>query len=217
MVKRIVEHQAGGKAIEDTDQYGRTALLMAADSGENPMALYTVQWLLTEGGSSITEADRHGMTVWHKLEYNMRHLEDAPLSSLLKVMVLLGDAPSMFARCLKPPHAQLFAQGQQLRTLLPAYLEQQRALLVAHFSLPAVLQPLVVAYAVPTHEDLWTDFVQWLQPQEVEEIHTQTHVHTHIRTHTHTRKHAHTHTHANIHTHTQVEDAEEVGWELGRR
>jgi hypothetical protein len=30
-------------------------------------------------------------------------------------------------------------------------------LLVAYSPLPAVLQPLVVAYATPTHEDMWTE------------------------------------------------------------
>jgi hypothetical protein len=158
-------------ASEITDQYGRTALLLAADSGENPMALNTAQWLLAEGGSSITEADQYGMTVWHKLEYNMRHLEDDSLSSLLKVMVLLGGAPSMFKKCLKPLHAQIFARGQQLRELLPAYLEQQRLLLVTHSSLPTVLQPLILAYAVPTQEDMWDGWLSWLPEQEVPSPH----------------------------------------------
>jgi hypothetical protein len=39
---------------------------------------------------------------------------------------------------------------------LPAYLEQQHALIAHHTSLPTVLQLIVAAYATPMHEDMWT-------------------------------------------------------------
>jgi hypothetical protein len=44
-----------------------------------------------------------------------------------------------------------------LQAKLPSYLEQQRATIVANCPLPAVLQSLVIDYAAPTPEDMWTD------------------------------------------------------------
>jgi hypothetical protein len=79
------------------------------------------------------------------------------IASLLKVMVMLGDAPPYFVAKLSQAHAEIAARGQQYRVQLPSYLEQQRAMVVAHCPLPAVLQPLVGAYAATTPEDMWAD------------------------------------------------------------
>ena len=76
-------------------------------------------------------------------------------------MSLLDDAPSDFTMIL-PPENQIIAQGKQLRTRRPAYLEQQRAMLTSDFPLPAVLLPVIAAYAEPTHEDMWTDWLEWM-------------------------------------------------------
>ena len=46
-------------------------------------------------------------------------------------------------------------EGRQLRARLPSYLEQQQALVLEHCPLPAVLQPLVAAYADPSRDDIW--------------------------------------------------------------
>jgi hypothetical protein len=81
---------------------------------------------------------------------------DDVLACLLKVMVLLDEAPAEFIHKLSPRLRGVANRGNKLRSRLPAYLEQQRTLLADHWTLPAVLHPLVAAYAEPTHEDIWT-------------------------------------------------------------
>jgi hypothetical protein len=77
------------------------------------------------------------------LESHIDGADNAELSSSLRVMVLLADPPSSFLRHLKPQHSKIAVQGRQLRAQLPAYIEQQRAAVVTHCPLPAVLQPIV--------------------------------------------------------------------------
>jgi hypothetical protein len=79
------------------------------------------------------------------------------LASLLKVMGLLADAPPDFVAKLSSTHAELTTRGRQLRAQLPLYLEQQRALVVAHCPLPAALQPIVYGFVAPTPEDMWAE------------------------------------------------------------
>jgi hypothetical protein len=69
-------------------------------------------------------------------------------------MVMLDDAPPYFVAKLSYAHAEIATRGRQYRVQLPSYLEQQRAMVVAHCPLPAVLQPLVGAYAALTLEDM---------------------------------------------------------------
>jgi hypothetical protein len=109
---------------------------------------------LEEQGALLSESDNYGDTVWRIL--NLRGDEGAELSSLLKVMVMLEDAPAFIAK-LSLQHAFICMQGRQFRAQLPSYLEQQRAAVVAHCPLPAVLQSLVAEYAVTTPEDMWAD------------------------------------------------------------
>jgi hypothetical protein len=93
--------------------------------------------------------------VWTFISTSLHWVEDAAeLSSLLKVMVLLEDAPAGFIGLLSPQHVDICTRGQQLRAQLPSYLEQQRAAVVAHCPLPGVLQSLVAAYTVTTPEDM---------------------------------------------------------------
>ena len=70
--------------------YGFTAMLSAAYKG----CLLVVQWLLSEGGSSIAETTYAGSDVWELLNWptNSAFYDDglAP-SPLCKVMLLLGD------------------------------------------------------------------------------------------------------------------------------
>jgi hypothetical protein len=94
-------------------------------------------------------------TIWDVLP--SMGADDAELSTILKVMIMLKDTPPDFKAKLKPRHAEIVTQGQELRAQLPSYLAEQRALVVAHCPLLAVLQPLVAAYAEPTPEDMWTD------------------------------------------------------------
>jgi hypothetical protein len=50
---------------------------------------------------------------------------------------------------------RLCIRDQRLQVQLPSYLEQQRAEVVAHCPLPAVLLHLVAAYAAATMDDMW--------------------------------------------------------------
>jgi ankyrin repeat protein len=145
--------QAAGASITERNHHGYSALLLAAMCGHLSMA----QYLLKEAGASITEATCTGRTVWDLL--NLQDTDPESLESLLKIMVMLGDAPPAFVANLSPAHAEIATRGRQYRVQcqLPSYLKQQRATVVAYCPLPAVLQPLVGAYASFTPEDMWAD------------------------------------------------------------
>jgi hypothetical protein len=153
--------QDGGSHIAETDRDDCCALLLACAHCRLP----TAEWLLTDGGAriQIDEVSRQGKTVWQNLEICRPGANDAELTSLLRVMTLLDDAPTAFQCHLKPQHRITVEQGRQIRAMLPPYLLQQRTSLTNDTPLPAVLQSLVVAYAAPTHEDTWADWLQWLQ------------------------------------------------------
>jgi hypothetical protein len=153
----------GGASILEANGDGDTALISASLFGK----FVTMAWLLAEGGASIKETSKNGLTVLDRLErhiaqaYNVPGPEDVGLSPLLQVVALLGDVPYDFLIGL-PKYARIIQQGQQFRAELPLYLEQQRGVLAANCLLPAVLQPLVLAYAEPTHNDIWNDWVRWM-------------------------------------------------------
>jgi hypothetical protein len=94
---------------------GITPLVMAACEG----FLSVVQWLVTEGGASVSEYMVDD-TLWHMV-LNLEDADDAELTSLLQTMVLLGDGPVEFIAKLSPQQVDLWEQGRQLRTRLPAY------------------------------------------------------------------------------------------------
>jgi hypothetical protein len=145
----------GGSTLTEQSTIRTTALLLAARGAHVP----AVQYLLDERGASISESDNFGRTVWKELwnPINSRGGSADELSSLLKVMVVLDDAPTDFIAKLLPHDAELCTRGRLLRVQLPSYLEQQRAAVVAHCSLSAVLQSLVAVYATATPEDMWAD------------------------------------------------------------
>jgi ankyrin repeat protein len=157
-VKRLV---AEGADVKEAFVGGYTPFLLAACQGHIPI----MHWLLTEGGSSLTEkttcyvsalllvtagayfaamqyllekhgasmteSDNIGRTVWSELKNRCRREGSAAeLSSLLKVMVMLDDAPADVCKHLTPQHAELCARGQRFRAQLPSYLEQQRAAVI---------------------------------------------------------------------------------------
>jgi hypothetical protein len=148
VVKYLLEE--GASITEKTDS-GWTSLLVAAAQQHYPL----VEYLLQETESCIDETLEDSLSVWNLLE--PRGADEAELSSLLKVMVMLDGAPHFFVAKLSPVHVELITRGRQYRAQLPSYLEQQRALVVAHCPLPSVLQPLVAAYAATTPEDMWTE------------------------------------------------------------
>jgi hypothetical protein len=163
-------------SITDTDERGCTVLSLAAKCGQHS----TVQWLLEEGGANITDVTMElnellGVlelrSVWDSLLENPILCYSVPtaepeLTSLLKVMVLFGDAPPNFVTKLLGHDADVVFRivfpGQRIRALRPSYLGQQRASVDAHCPLPAVLLAIVTAYAEPTAEDMWTDWIHWM-------------------------------------------------------
>jgi ankyrin repeat protein len=60
--------EEGGARITEMDNYGSTALLLAANNinGNFPAC----QWLLEHGGADIAEAKDAGKTVWTMLVYS---------------------------------------------------------------------------------------------------------------------------------------------------
>jgi hypothetical protein len=134
-----------------------TVLSTAATMGNYPL----VQWLIEEG-ALIPACISHFL----KTFFNTERANAAELSSLLKVLMLQLMSPnqdrdlSAFVAQLSPQHAEICTRGRQLRDRLPAYLEQQEASVGTHCPLPAVLQAIVTAYALPTPEDLWRDGLQ---------------------------------------------------------
>jgi hypothetical protein len=134
---------------------GLTALGAALLQGHYALA----RLLIEEGGAKINQTDSAGVrSVWTELLDNISESADtADLAALLKVMVLLDDAPANVIAVLSPAHAKIAKRGRQLRAQLPSYLEQQRTLVVAHCPLPSALQPLVAGYAAPTPEDMWAE------------------------------------------------------------
>jgi hypothetical protein len=141
----------GGSKITEHALNGNSALLMASKKGH----LALTQWLLEEGGSDITETNNAGETVWDRLK--LEGADPAALTFLLQAISLLGSAPPRFVVKLSSKQAQLVAKGQRLRMQLPSYLGEQKFVLFEHCPLPNVLQALVVAYATPTRQDVWTD------------------------------------------------------------
>jgi hypothetical protein len=120
-----------------------------------------LHWLLVEGGESISI--KSWSTLW--ILVRPKHIKVAELSLLLKVMVMLNDAPSDFIAKSSPEHAELCERGRQLRAQLPLYLEQQRATIVGHGSLPPVLQSVVAEYAATTPADMWKNGLRVQAPQ----------------------------------------------------
>jgi hypothetical protein len=132
------------------DEPRHSVLSLAAAYG----SFILVQWLIEEGAIIRNN-------IWEVL--NIRVANAARLSSLLKVLTLIPILPDLdnllpgFVAKLSPQHAALCTRDR-----LPAYLEQQRTSLHTHCPLPTVIQAMVTAYALPTSEDLWTDWVEWM-------------------------------------------------------
>jgi hypothetical protein len=151
----------GGANIGDRNAQGYTALLLAAARGSCP----TVLWLL-ENGADITDRTGDDRTVWSFLgdliDFTTRmgawdvNNDAAMVSALLRVMVLRDVPRASFVALLSPEHARMVQEGARLRSELPAYLAQRRALIAEHCPLIAPLQALVHSYETPTTtEELW--------------------------------------------------------------
>jgi hypothetical protein len=113
-----------------------------------------VQYFLQYAGASISDATDFNHTVWDLLE--LHYADPAALTSLLKTMAMLDDAPPAFVAKLSPAHAEITTKGRYFRAQLPSHLEQQRASVFEHCPLPPVLLPIVAEYAATTPDDIWT-------------------------------------------------------------
>jgi ankyrin repeat protein len=99
----------GGARTSDVDRHGRTVLSMAIVFGRFSL----VQWLQEEGGANITDTAAirgERRSVWDlvvdKLKANI-FLVGAGSQSMLKVMVLLGDAPPDFIPWMSPQDTEI--------------------------------------------------------------------------------------------------------------
>jgi hypothetical protein len=148
--------QAAGASIIENNSAGCSALIFAALHGRWEL----VQYFFQEAGAIMSDATSYSETVWDLLMHGVDdHYNDdsMALTSLLKVIVMLDDAPPDFVARLSSAHARLTARGLYFRAQLPSYLEQQRASVVKYCPLPVVLRSNVAAYATTTPEDMWAD------------------------------------------------------------
>jgi hypothetical protein len=153
-IARMKQLLAEGASITERDADGWGVLVYAARNAQ-----YTaMQWLLLEGGASIGEVGLYfNETIWNELTFRSQNPCTVQLSALLKVMVMLEDAPMSFLARISRQDHELCDRGRQLRAQLPSYLEQQRGTIVRNCPLPAVLQFVVIAYAKITPEEMWAD------------------------------------------------------------
>jgi hypothetical protein len=152
-IARMKRLLAEGADINEVDTYNGCGVVCFAAWGRQFAAL---SWLFVEGGASINQVGNFANeTVWAFID--PQSADAAELSSLLKVMVMLDDAPAHFVSRCSPYHAELCERGRQMRAHLPFYLGQQAGTIAATCPLPDVLERLVFAYAATTREDMWTD------------------------------------------------------------
>lgn len=135
--------------LSEQTSFGENAVLTCAYQGHLSM----MHWLLTDAGASLPEGKKARLNVWRQLK--IADADDAVLTSLLKIMIMLDDAPRNFIARLLPHHADIVTRGQQLREQLPLHLESQRVLVDAHCPLPAVIHSIVIEYAVTTIDEMW--------------------------------------------------------------
>jgi hypothetical protein len=147
IVKYLLEE---GASITVKTKYGWTPLILALKQRHYALAKY----LLLETETSIGDSMGH-YNVWHA--FDTTGTDDVEMTSLLKVMVMLEDAPPAFIGKLTRADREIVTRGRAFRAQLPLYLEEQRALVVSHCTLPDVLRPLIAAYAATTPEEMWAD------------------------------------------------------------
>jgi hypothetical protein len=161
-VQMVLAEGFGRSITDWSDENGNTLLLYAASGGNIDVCRFLLErgatlteanedgnnvllracygyprlaaWLLTEGGASLECKNIEGESVWDSLIVGIshNHVDEADLSHLLRVMLLIGDAPANFADTLSPALQALVLEGGQLRARLPAYLVRRRTVLDTH-------------------------------------------------------------------------------------
>jgi hypothetical protein len=147
----------GVVSASDRDDFGDTILSTSMFFAQT---FRVTIWLVEEGVSSNTQC--RGKTVWDvALQHDLREC-GVYFVKLLKVMVMLEDAPSRFLKesILSYRQREVCRLGPRFRKELPSYLAKQKTNIVDHCPLPAVLGAIVAAYAANTPEDMWSDGLQ---------------------------------------------------------
>jgi ankyrin repeat protein len=141
----VIYLQAAGASITEKYDDGFSALHLAVNRGR----LALLKYFLQEDGGRISDTTDEFETIWQLLRLQVA--ATVALASLLKVMVMLDDAlPNLFVSTMSQANTEIATRGRQYRTQLPSYMEQQRASVFEHCSLPPVLLPIVAAHAAAT-------------------------------------------------------------------
>jgi hypothetical protein len=161
-ITRWKELLASGADVNQADSDGFTALIRAAYWSRYSLA----QFLLVEGEASIDQGTTgiwgllNGTNIWGVLgerKHTTGDDDSREFPALLKVMVMLSDAPQFFISELLPHDADFCTRGGLLRAQLSSYLKNQRTSTIFHRPLPIVLPNIVAKYAATTSEEMWSD------------------------------------------------------------
>ena len=106
-----------------------------------------VQWLLAEGGASITGPD-----IWGRLP-----ADDEKAARLIRTLALYEDPPEGVLGVLNstPLRVLAFRQAAQLRGRLPQWLAARATMIGESMPLPPPLVLLVLEYAKPHVDEIW--------------------------------------------------------------
>lgn len=139
-VKFLVK--TSGSNIEHVDKFGMNALLLAVLGRNHDIA----NWLLTEGGCCMHE------DVWLYL-----HPESGEIPSFLMHTLLLEGPPNKIIGKTKITK-RMFARSDKLRTRKPEWIIRKFAIVTESITrnLPESLVKLVMAYSVPSVEEIWS-------------------------------------------------------------
>jgi hypothetical protein len=142
----------GSSSLCEIINTGTNALMIAINNGRFPATQYPLE--RNAGPALMAVRNKYLNKAWHCMGSNLTEGDDE-LSSLLKVMVMLKDAPAYVISSMSSKNGDICTRGRLLWVQLPSYQEQQRATVVTHCPLPAVLQSLVAEYAATTPETMW--------------------------------------------------------------
>jgi hypothetical protein len=146
----------GAASASDRDDNGETILFASMFFAQT---FRVTTWLLEEGVSSISQCTLWGKSVWDTaVQYDLHKCGEF-FVKLLKVMVMLEDAPSEFLKesMLSYRQRQVCRLGPRFRKELPLYLAKQKVSIIDHCPLPVVLGSIVATYAAITPDDMWSD------------------------------------------------------------
>jgi hypothetical protein len=167
-----------GGCVKELDQWGRSAMKVAVGNHNlHDMVKTLLDECLIETGGADIEAVLFATcacypmilwllekcatipaNIWHNVAKASHYggEDAAELSSLLKVLTQLPMSPYQdlglppFFATLSPQHTDIVTRGRQLQARLSLYVKKEQTFVRMHCALPAVLQAIVTAYALPT-------------------------------------------------------------------